>query len=77
MLAGVRDRVVAEHGETADAQTALEHQAVRLSLDNLRTFPFVQRREAAGLLSLQGAWFGVAQGELHILDAASGAFAPA
>jgi carbonic anhydrase len=77
LLADVRDRVVAEHGDGPDALVALEHQGVRVSLDNLRSFPFVTEREAQGRLRLHGGWFGIAAGELHILDEASGVFSPA
>jgi carbonic anhydrase len=47
---------------------ALEHAAVALSIQNLKTFPCVQQRTAKGSLRLHGAWFDVADGELHILD---------
>jgi carbonic anhydrase len=76
LLSDVRDRVRAEHGEGPDAQTTMEHQAVRVSLDNLRTFPFVTSREQAGKLRLHGAWFSIASGELHTLDETTGAYTP-
>jgi len=71
-----RARIVAEHGEGADARRAMEHEAVRVSLTNLRTFPFVAEREAAGTLALRGAYFAIADGILHVMDD-HGAFAPA
>ncbi|ADJ26859.1 Carbonate dehydratase [Dehalogenimonas lykanthroporepellens BL-DC-9] len=43
---------------------AAERAAVVLSLDNLRTFPFVSRRLAAGKLSLHGWYFDLENGEL-------------
>ncbi len=49
-------------------QKALEHEGVRLSIANLATFPCVQQRMAKGSLRLHGAWFDVADGELHVLD---------
>ena len=55
----------------------MEHEGVRLSLSNLRTFPWVEEREQAGRLKLHGAWFAVSTGRLHICDEASGAFTPA
>lgn len=58
-----------------DAQEALELAAIRLSLDNLRTFPFVAERVATGRLGLQGAHFGIADGILRVLDA-TGRFEP-
>lgn len=48
-------------------RTRLEHLTVEQSLVNLRTFPWVRSREAAGTLALRGAWFDIAVGELHVL----------
>lgn len=50
------------------AQPALEREAVRLSLRNLMTFPFVQERVERGSLSLRGAHFGIESGQLEVLD---------
>jgi carbonic anhydrase len=55
-------------------QTALERAAIRHSIANLRRFPYVGAREADGRLSLNGAWFDIASGELWIMDADTGAF---
>jgi carbonic anhydrase len=54
----------------------MEFATVRQSLANLRTFPFVNQRLADDVLSLHGAWFGIATGELLVLDQASNAFVP-
>ncbi|MGI4877134.1 MAG: carbonic anhydrase [Janthinobacterium lividum] len=59
-----------------DAQEALELAAIRLSLANLRSFPFVASREAAGHLALQGAHFDIADGILRVLDPSTGRFEP-
>ena len=48
-----------------DKQTAGEHAVVRLSLDNLRTFPWITEREQAGELELVGLHFGIADGVLR------------
>ncbi|HEX8446942.1 MAG TPA: carbonic anhydrase [Sphingomonas sp.] len=77
MLSDARDAVIAEQGEGPDAETALEHRAVGVSLANLRTFPFVREREADGRLRLHGGWFGIAKGELLVRDEATGLFHPA
>ncbi len=77
MLDDARDRVVAAHGEGDAALRAMEHEAVRVSLANLRTFPFVTAAEAAGALALTGAWFGIREGRLMLLDEASGTFGDA
>ncbi len=57
-----------------DAQEVLELAAIRLSLDNLRSFPFVADRVDAGTLTLRGAHFGIADGTLRVLDPATGRF---
>jgi carbonic anhydrase len=76
MLDEARDRVVAEHGTGPEAIRALELETVRVSLANLRTFPFIPEREAAGTLKLRGTYFAMDDGVLHVMDE-SGAFAPA
>jgi carbonic anhydrase len=48
--------------------TAFEFAAIRSSLANLRTFPFVKEREKAGLLTLHGLHFDLASGGLLALD---------
>ena len=55
----------------------MEHEAVKVSLANLRTFPCIKQREREGRLRLRGAYFAIADGELHLLDEASGEFSPA
>ena len=44
-----------------------EEAVVRLSIDNLRTFPWIAEREAAGDLALTGLHFGIADGILRAL----------
>ena len=44
-----------------------EEAIVKLSLDNLRTFPWIAEREAAGDLTLTGLHFGIADGVLRVL----------
>jgi carbonic anhydrase len=78
MLAEAGEEIRAKHPELDRAAfLEMEHAGVRLSLRNLRTFPWVSEREAAGRLKLHGAYFAIADGILHILDEASGEFAPA
>ena len=48
-------------------ERAAEEATVRLSLHNLRTFPWIAEREAAGLLKLHGLRFGIADGVLERL----------
>jgi carbonic anhydrase len=76
LLDEARDRVEAEYGDGPDATHALELETVRVSIANLRTFPFVQAAEREGRLHLRGAWFAIRGGELHVMGD-DGAFAPA
>src|ERR1700760_3390417 len=46
----------------------IEKAAVFRSLENLGTFPFVTSRVRSGELQLHGAYFGVAEGSLFVLD---------
>lgn len=62
--------------EPADPQTACELEAIKLSLENLLTFPWVAERVDSGRLRLHGATFGIRSGILSILQA-DGSFAPA
>ena len=48
--------------------TRIEKAAVFRSLENLMTFPFVRKRVESGELQLHGAYFGVAEGSLFVLD---------
>jgi carbonic anhydrase len=77
MLDEARAGVIASHGQGHDAERALEREAVKVSIANLRSFPFVTEAEAAGRLRLRGAWFGIREGQLQLLDETSGAFQPA
>ena len=76
LLDTARDRIVAEHGHGDEATRELELETVRVSLTNLRTFPRVAEREAAGQLTLRGAYFAIRDGVLWVMDE-NGAFAPA
>jgi carbonic anhydrase len=76
MLDEARDRIVAELGTGPEAVHALELETVRVSIANLRSFPCIPEREAAGTLKLHGAYFAIADGLLHLMDEA-GDFRPA
>ena len=51
-----------------DFTTRIEKAAVFRSLENLMTFPFVRARVESGEMNLHGAYFGVAEGSLFVLD---------
>jgi carbonic anhydrase len=52
-----------------------EHEVIKVSLNNLMTFPWIAERVGTGKLTLHGAWFDIRIGALMILQA-DGAFAP-
>ena len=77
MLSRARDLVRARHAELdRDAFLDMEREAVKVSLANLRTFPWIVERELAGGLKLHGAHFSIAEGRLYVLDEAEGDFRP-
>ncbi len=59
-----------------EAFLAMELEAVKVSLANLRTFPWVIERESAGRLALHGGHFSISEGRLYLLDEAEGEFRP-
>ena len=61
----------------ADYLARLEQASIANTLDNLLTFPRLRRLIERGHVTLHGAYFGVATGELSVLDAQSGRFVPA
>jgi len=57
-----------EHETMADFTVRIEKAAVFRSLENLMTFPFVKNAVERGDMLLHGAYFGVAEGSLFVLD---------
>ena len=76
LLDPARETVVKKHSrlDTAGARKDMEKESVKVSLDNLRTFPCVQQLEAKGRLKLHGAYFAIDDGLLYILDEENGEF---
>ncbi len=60
-------RRVAEAVSEDQVERAAEEAVVRLSIENLRSFPWIAEREAAGELTLTGLHFGIADGVLRAL----------
>ena len=52
----------------------LEQAGIKRSLHNLMTFPCINVLVGRGKLQLHGAYFGVAEGSLSVLDHDSGEF---
>jgi carbonic anhydrase len=55
----------------------MEKASIVNTLDNLMTFPRLRRLTERGAVALHGAYFGVATGELLVLDCETGEFVPA
>ena len=60
-----------------ELQTVLERASVRNSITNLRSFPYIANLEDRRELSLHGAWFDIAEGELWTMNPSTGEFAMA
>ena len=56
--------------------TALEKEAVLVSLDNLMSFPFVKSAVEDDRLTLHGLWTDTGAGALEQFDPTRGAFVP-
>jgi carbonic anhydrase len=75
LLDDAQVQVANEHGtESEAAERAMEMEAVKVSLANLRSFPCVRQKEKAGILTLHGAVFAISDGGLHVLDETTGRF---
>lgn len=64
---------IADHGDRA---LELEHESIRVTLENLATFPFIQDAMKTRGLNLIGMRYGVADGGLELLNTVTGAFEP-
>jgi len=67
LAAPARERARART-DMADQQLCCEQETIRLSLENLLTFPWIEARRAAGTLRLSGAHFDIRSGELSVLE---------
>ncbi len=74
LLAPAAERLGAPSEPLKDWTERLALESIKRSLKNLRSFPYIQTLEARGWLSLHGAYFGVATGELLALDDPDGDF---
>ena len=77
LLDDARDNVASKHGtQGRKAELAMEFAAIRQSLTNLRTFPWLAEKEKLGTLKLRGAHFSIKEGVLYSLDEDTGVFLP-
>ncbi len=59
----------------AERQSVCEHEAAKVSRENLLTFPWIAERVKAGRLRLHAAFFDIRSGDLSVLQS-DGTFAP-
>lgn len=77
LLDDAREPVAAEFGiKGRSAERQMEQAAVKVSLDNLMTFPCIRRKVRDGELRLRGAFFAISDGVLHLMDEDTGIFGP-
>lgn len=62
--------------DEADQVRAFERLAVQTSIENLFTFPFIEKRHAEGSLSLHGLWLDIGKGTLEGYEPESAEFRP-
>lgn len=76
MLGDATERVSQELAgrPIADQRAALELEGIKVSIANLRTFPCIQILEGKGRIALHGAYFDIANGQLMVLNQATGDF---
>ena len=69
---------VGPRGELSRAEylERMEKASVINTLENLMTFPRLRKLVERGAVTLHGAYFGVALGELSVLDQTTGEFRP-
>jgi carbonic anhydrase len=69
---------VGDRGKLSPAEylERMEKASIVNTLDNLLTFPRLRKLVERGAVTLHGAYFGVATGQLSVLDQATGEFRP-
>ena len=70
------DRIGPPTGDFDHYCESLSYASIINGLANLRTYPWLRDRELAGNLTLHGAYFGVANGKMTVLDQSRGTFVP-
>jgi carbonic anhydrase len=75
-IAPAADAITAPKDDREGYLRQLEFASVELSLRNLLTFPFVKAAVDGGELTLHGAYFGVASGQLLVRNDKTGTFEP-
>jgi carbonic anhydrase len=78
IAASARERVMRELAGEPEAvkSRACEQGAIRLSLENLMSFPWIRERVEAGAMELHGWYFDIDAGELLAYSPKTTSFAP-
>ncbi len=74
-IASPARRVALACDSPGERQQMCEHECIKVSLQNLLTFPWIESRVRSGALTLHGAWFAIRTGMLTLLQT-DGTFAP-
>jgi carbonic anhydrase len=74
IAARARDKVLADLPDERCRQRAAEKAAIVISLENLRTFPFINMGIRQGKLSLHGWYFDLQTGDLFVHNSETNAF---
>jgi carbonic anhydrase len=74
LMAPAAEKVSRQGLSRAEYLERMEKASVVNSLDNLMTFPRLRKMIETGDVAMHGAYFGVAMGQLSVLDPATGEF---
>lgn len=78
IAARARARVLAGMPDADESEQlrACEEEAIKVSMENLLTFPWIEARVNEKALALHGWYFNIETGDLDIFDASSNRFEP-
>lgn len=76
ILDEARTRILASAAgrSAAELRVELEREGIKVSIQNLRSFPCIKALESKGRLHLHGAHFEIATGNLSVLNEGTGEF---
>ncbi|TNC97538.1 MAG: carbonic anhydrase [Gallionellaceae bacterium] len=76
LVESARAEVIAEmpHAPIEEQERACEQRSILVSLENLKTFPWIRERVEAGSLMLHGWYFDIEHGQLLSYDATTRSF---
>jgi carbonic anhydrase len=74
LMAPAVDKVGSAATTTPDYLERMEKASIANSIDNLMTFPALRASVACGAITVHGAYFGVATGQLSVRDPKTGEF---